>query len=329
MAPPTKKYVLEFEKPFVDLETALEEARVRAAGGDVAARETAAALARELDAKRAETYANLKPWDRVLLARHPDRPHAVDYIQRLIENPVELHGDRGFRDDMAVICGTGWFRGRSVVWMGQEKGRTTKEKVRHNFGSMHPEGYRKALRIMKTAAKFRLPILVLLDTSGAYPGIEAEERGIAEAIAKNILEMFDLRVPIVAAVIGEGGSGGALGIGIANRVLIQEYAYYSVISPEGCAAILWRDRAYAAQASAALKITAPDLARLGVVDEIITEPPYGAHRDFEQAARLLGDALERHLASLEKMSADELVDDRRKKFLAMGYFTEGSPGEGG
>jgi acetyl-CoA carboxylase carboxyl transferase subunit alpha len=329
MVPPHKKYVLDFEKPFAELENALEDARARAAAGDAAAAETARALTRELEAKRVETYANLKSWDRVLLARHPDRPHAVDYIRRLFENPIELHGDRGFRDDLAIICGTGWFRGRAVVWMGQEKGRTTKEKVLHNFGSMHPEGYRKALRFMKLADKFRLPVLALLDTSGAYPGIDAEERGIAEAIAKNILEMFNLRVPIVAAVIGEGGSGGALGVGIANRVLIQEYAYYSVISPEGCAAILWRDRAYAPQAAAALKITAPDLARLGVVDEIVAEPPYGAHRDYEQAATLLGDALERHLTALEKMSPDELVEDRRKKFLAMGYYTEGPAGAGG
>jgi acetyl-CoA carboxylase carboxyl transferase subunit alpha len=325
----TKKVVLEFEKPFAALEEEVEGLRARAAEGDEAAAAELPAREKELEERRAEVYAHLTPWDRVLLARHPDRPYTTDYVRRLIEDAVELHGDRSFADDQAIVGGLGWFRGRRVVWMGHEKGRKTAAKVKHNFGSPHPEGYRKALRLMGLAEKFGLPVISLLDTSGAYPGIGAEERGQAEAIARNVLEMFNLHVPFVAAVIGEGGSGGAFGIGVGNRVLMQEYAYYSVISPEGCAAILWRDRAYAPQAAAALKITAQDLLGLGVIDEIIEEPPYGAHRDHDLAARLLGDALERHLAELEKMSGDELCEDRRRKFLAMGFFEEGGAGEGG
>ncbi len=324
MAVDTKEFTLDFEKPLVALKEQVTALRAAAEGGDGAAREELAAREEELEAKRAEVYAALTPWDRVQLARHPQRPYTMDYIQRFIEGPLELHGDRLFRDDRAIICGLGWFRGRRVAWMGHQKGRKTADKIRHNFGSAHPEGYRKALRVMKLADKFGLPIISLLDTAGAYPGLEAEERGQAEAIARNVLEMFNLRVPLVVAVIGEGGSGGAFGIGVGNRVLIQEYAYYSVISPEGCAAILWRDRAYAPDAAAALKITAGDLERLGVVDEIVKEPPYGAHRDHDLAAELLADALERHLAELEKMSGDELRSQRREKFLAMGFFEEGS-----
>ena len=326
MADAGKKYVLDFEKPLAEMEAAVAAVRARAAAGEAAAADELDGRERELDAKRAEVYAGLSAWDRVQLARHPDRPHAIDYIQRLITKPVELHGDRNFRDDQAIICGTGWFGARAVVWIGQEKGRGTKDKVQHNFGSAHPEGYRKALRIMKLAEKFRLPILAFLDTSGAYPGIEAEERGQAEAIARNVIEMFNLTVPFVAAVIGEGGSGGAFGVGVGNRVLMQEYAYYSVISPEGCAAILWRDRAYAPQASAALKVTAGDLLALAVIDEIVKEPAYGAHRDYELAATLLQEALARHLAELEKVTPDELKEHRRRKFLAMGYYKEGVNG---
>ena len=329
MAVEAKKVVLEFEKPFAALEEEVENLRARAAEGDEAAAADLPSREKELEQRRAEVYANLTPWDRVLLARHPDRPYTMDYVSRLIDDAVELHGDRSFADDQAIVGGLGRFRGRRVVWMGHEKGRKTADKVKHNFGSPHPEGYRKALRLMGLAEKFGLPVISLLDTSGAYPGIGAEERGQAEAIARNVLEMFNLPVPFVVAVIGEGGSGGAFGIGVGNRVLMQEYAYYSVISPEGCAAILWRDRVYAPQAAEALKITAQDLLGLGVIDEIIEEPPYGAHRDHDAAAGLLGDALERHLAELEKMSGDELRDDRRKKFLAMGFFEDGGAGEGG
>jgi acetyl-CoA carboxylase carboxyl transferase subunit alpha len=326
MAVEAKKVVLEFEKPLVELEERLAALRPKAEAGDVDAAAEVAAAERALEERRAEVYAKLTPWDRVLLARHPDRPYTMDYVRRLIERPLEVHGDRLFRDDQAILCGVGWFRGRKVVWMGHEKGRKTADKIRHNFGSPHPEGYRKALRVMKLAEKFDLPIISFLDTAGAYPGIGAEERGQAEAIARNVLEMFNLRVPLVVAVIGEGGSGGAFGIGVGNRVLMQEYAYYSVISPEGCAAILWRDRAYAPQAAAALKITAQDLLGFGVVDEIVEEPAYGAHRDYDRAAEFLGEALERHLAELDEMSGDELREDRRQKFLAMGFFEEGTQG---
>jgi len=324
-----KKVVLEFEKPFAALEEEVEALRARAAEGDEAAAADLPSREEELQKRRAAAYAGLTPWDRVLLARHPDRPYTMDYVRRLLEDAVELHGDRLFADDQAIVGGLGRFRGRRVVWMGHEKGRRTADKIEHNFGSPHPEGYRKALRLMRLAEKFGLPVISLLDTSGAYPGIGAEERGQAEAIARNVLEMFNLRVPLVVAVIGEGGSGGAFGIGVGNRVLMLEYAYYSVISPEGCAAILWRDRAYAPQAAAALKITAQDLMNLGVIDEIVKEPPYGAHRDADAAAELLAEALERHLAELEKMSGDELREDRRRKFLAMGFFEEGGAGEGG
>ncbi len=328
MAVGAKKVVLEFEKPLAALEERLEALRAGATEGDAVAAAEVAAREEELERRRAEIYANLTAWDRVLLARHPDRPYTMDYVRRFIERPLEFHGDRLFRDDQAIVCGVGWFRGRKVVWIGHEKGRKTADKIAHNFGSPHPEGYRKALRMMRLADKFGLPVISFLDTAGAYPGIGAEERGQAEAIARNVLEMFNLRVPFVVAVIGEGGSGGAFGIGVGNRVLMQEYAYYSVISPEGCAAILWRDRAYAPQAAAAMKITAQDLMNLGVIDEIVAEPAYGAHRDYDLAAELLADALERHLAELEKMSRDTLREDRRKKFLAMGFFEEGGKGDG-
>ena len=329
MAVETKKVVLEFEKPFAALAEEVEALRARAGEGDEAAAAGLPSREEELEKRRAEVYARLTPWDRVLLARHPDRPYTMDYVRRLLDDPIEFHGDRLFRDDQAIVGGVGWFRGRRVVWMGHEKGRRTPDKIRHNFGSPHPEGYRKALRLMRLAEKFRLPVISLLDTAGAYPGIGAEERGQAEAIARNVLEMFNLSVPFVVAVIGEGGSGGAFGIGVGNRVLMQEYSYYSVISPEGCAAILWRDRAYAPQAAAALKITAQDLLNLGVTDEIVAEPPYGAHRDADAAAELLAEALERHQAALEKMSGDELREDRRRKFLAMGFFEEGVAREAG
>ena len=261
-------------------------------------------------------------WDHVLLARHPQRPHSLDYISRLVDGFSEIHGDRLFGDDPAIVCGFGSFRGQQVMAIGQQKGRKTEERVHRNFGMPRPEGYRKALRCMKLAEKFGRPIVTLLDTPGAYPGKDAEERGQAEAIARNLYEMANLRVPLIAACIGEGGSGGALALGVGNRVLMMENAVYSVISPESCAAIVWRDSGKAELAASALKMTAVDLKELGLVDEIVSEPNNGAHEDLDQAATLLGDALERNLELLAAQSADELVEGRYEKFRSMGSFFE-------
>ena len=261
-------------------------------------------------------------WDHVLLARHPQRPHSLDYISRLVDGFSEIHGDRLFGDDPAIVCGFGSFRGQQVMAIGQQKGRKTEERVHRNFGMPRPEGYRKALRCMKLAEKFGRPIVTLLDTPGAYPGKDAEERGQAEAIARNLYEMANLRVPLIAACIGEGGSGGALALGVGNRVLMMENAVYSVISPESCAAIVWRDSGKAELAASALKMTAVDLKELGLVDEIVSEPKNGAHEDLDQAATLLGDALERNLELLAAHSGDELVEGRYAKFRSMGSFFE-------
>lgn len=262
-------------------------------------------------------------WQRVQLARHPKRPHSIDYINRLIDNFQELHGDRCFGDDQSIIGGMGRFEGQSVMILGQQKGRDTKEKLLRNFGMPKPEGYRKALRLMQVAAKFRRPIIALLDTPGAYPGIDAEERGQAEAIAYNLREMARLGSPIIAIVIGEGGSGGALGIAIANRVYMLENAYYSVISPESCAAIIWRDSGKAPEAAAALRMTATDLLQLKLIDGIIPEPPEGAQTDHDAAAEFLRVALRQSLAELSGRSPEELIDERYSKFRDMGnYFTE-------
>ncbi|HSU30139.1 MAG TPA: acetyl-CoA carboxylase carboxyltransferase subunit alpha [Bryobacteraceae bacterium] len=262
-------------------------------------------------------------WQRVQLARHPKRPHSIDYINRLIENFQELHGDRCFGDDQSVIGGMGSFEGQSVMIIGQQKGRDTKEKLLRNFGMPKPEGYRKALRLMQVAAKFRRPIIALLDTPGAYPGIDAEERGQAEAIAYNLREMARLGSPVIAVVIGEGGSGGALGIAIANRVYMLENAYYSVISPESCAAIIWRDSGKAPEAAAALRMTATDLLQLKLIDGIVPEPPEGAQTDHDRAAEFLRVALRQSLAELSGRSPEELIEERYSKFRDMGnFFTE-------
>ena len=261
-------------------------------------------------------------WEHVLLARHPQRPHSLDYISRLIDGFSEIHGDRAFGDDPAIVCGFGSLRGKQVMAIGQQKGRKTEERVHRNFGMPRPEGYRKALRVMKLAEKFGRPIVTLLDTPGAYPGKDAEERGQAEAIARNLYEMASLKVPLITACIGEGGSGGALALGVGNRVLMMENAVYSVISPESCAAIVWRDSGKAELAASALKMTALDLKDLGLVDEIVPEPQHGAHEDVDEAAILLGDALERNLEALAAQSADELVEGRYQKFRSMGSFFE-------
>jgi len=279
-------------------------------------------MEKKIQETRRQIFAQLSAWDRVKIARHPKRPYTLDYLATVFTDFAELHGDRLFADDHAVVGGFARLGDQKVVVIGTQKGRDTKENIKRNFGSAHPEGYRKALRLMKLADKFGLPIISLIDTAGAYPGIGAEERHIAEAIAVNLREMMLLEVPIVAAVIGEGGSGGALGIGVADRVLILENAYYSVISPEGCAAILWKDRSAASKAAEALRITARELHELGLVDEIVPEPLGGAHSDWTEMARIVKSALEANLAALKSMSVGDRLKARYKKYRAFGQFTE-------
>jgi acetyl-CoA carboxylase carboxyl transferase subunit alpha len=313
--------MLDFERPVVELERKIEEL-VRVSGDASELHPQIMLLearARELQQK---IFAELTPWQKVQLSRHPARPYTLDFIERLVPDFIELHGDRRFADDPAVVGGFGTFAGMPALVVGHQKGRSTKEKVQRNFGQPKPEGYRKAQRLMELAARTGRPILCLIDTQGAYPGVDAEERGQAEAIAKSLEIMAGLPVPIVCAVIGEGGSGGALALGVANRILMLEYATYSVISPEGCASILWRDDGKKAEAAAAMKMTATDLQRLGVVDEVVPEAPGGAHRDHDLSARNLGEALRRHLAELLLMAPEALRNDRYSKFRHMGAFVE-------
>jgi acetyl-CoA carboxylase carboxyl transferase subunit alpha len=270
-----------------------------------------------------DVYGGLNRWQKVLVARHQDRPYTLEYVQALMTDWVEIHGDRGFGDDPAIVSGFATFRGRSVAVIGHQKGRDTRERIWRNFGQPRPEGYRKALRVMKMAEKFGLPVLTFIDTAGAYPGLDAEERGQAEAIARNLIEMAVLEVPIIVTITGEGGSGGALALGVGDRVLILEYATYSVISPEGCAAILWKDQDRKAEAAEAMRMTAPDLLALGVVDEIIPEPPGGAHTDPDATCRRVGDAVERALQDLSRISSKELTARRYEKFRGLGQFDEG------
>ncbi|UCF20694.1 MAG: acetyl-CoA carboxylase carboxyltransferase subunit alpha [Gemmatimonadota bacterium] len=277
-------------------------------------------LEARLDELRAETFKSLTPMERVLIARHPQRPHSLDVIERIFDDFVELHGDRAFRDDPAVVCGWGRLAGRSIMVIAQQKGRNTKENLKRNFAMMHPEGYRKALRLMRLAEKFRRPIITIIDTPAAYPGLGAEERGQAEAIARNLLEMSLIETPIIAAVLGEGGSGGALGLSVADRIVMFEYAIYSVISPEGCASILWRENSEEARqkAASALRLTAPDLFELGVIDEILAEPQGGAHENWDLTASLLAEALQRHLDDLLARPVEELLARRYEKYRKMG-----------
>jgi len=313
---------LEFERPLVELEKKIAELRSVQERDKVELTGEIASLERKAAALKAEIYAGLEPWQRVLVARHPRRPLSLDYIGRCFEDFVELHGDRLFGDDPAIVCGPARLAGRPVMVLAQQKGRDTKENLIRNFGMMNPEGYRKALRFMKMAEKFARPVIALIDTPGAYPGIGAEERGQSEAIARNLLEMSLLRTPCVAVVIGEGGSGGALGIGVADRVLVMENAVYSVISPEGCAAILWKSAKHAHEAAKALRITARDLVELGVADGIVPEPAGGAHRDPAAAAASLKEALAREVAALADVEPGELLERRYAKFRAMGRVTE-------
>ena len=318
-------YTLEFEKPIVDLEQTIESLRKQAAEQKIDLSGQIKSIEAKLEATRKEIFTNLSPWQRVQLARHPKRPYMLDYLQRIASGFIELHGDRRFGDDHALIGGLATIENRRVMVIGQQKGRDTKENLMRNFGSPHPEGYRKALRLMQLAEKFDLPVICFIDTPGAYPGVGAEERHIAEAIAVNLREMMILKTPMIAVVIGEGGSGGALGIGVCDRVLIMENAYYSVISPEGCAAILWKDRANAAQAAAALKISAKDLLELGIVDDVLPEPLGGAHKDYDATALTLKQALLKNLDQLLDIKQSELLDERYKKFRKMGVFTKGEP----
>ncbi|HUL02610.1 MAG TPA: acetyl-CoA carboxylase carboxyltransferase subunit alpha [Gemmatimonadales bacterium] len=315
-------HTLDFERPLLELERQIEEIKRVAGESAVDVAKEIAPLERKLAEMRGEIYKNLSPMQRVQVARHPRRPYTLDYLRVVFTDFVELHGDRLYRDDPAIVGGWARLNGASVMVIGHQKGRDTKENLRRNFGMAHPEGYRKALRLMQLAEKFNAPVITLVDTPGAYPGLGAEERGQAEAIARNLVEMAGLRTPIITAVIGEGGSGGALAVGLADRVLMFENSVYSVISPEGCAAILWKDASQRERAAEALKLTPQDLLDLGVIDEILPEPPGGAHADPDAAAETLGDALRRHLRQLGKLKVEKLLRRREEKYLAMGSFGE-------
>ena len=312
----------DFEKPIVELERRLQDLKNHSDEHDVDLDSAVKAVETKLRETRREIYGNLSAWQRVQIARHVQRPFALDYIERCFTNWIELQGDRRFADDKAMPSGLAMLGTQPCLVITHQKGRNTKENVMRNFGCAHPEGYRKALRLMRLAEKFRMPVISLIDTPGAFPGIGSEERHISEAIAVNLREMMRLRVPIIAAVIGEGGSGGALGIGVADRVLILENAYYSVISPEACSAILWRDRRHAAEAAEALKLTAQDLLKLKVVDEIVPEPEGGAHRNYDSAGENLGKALRRNLQQISETPISELLKKRYQKFRRLGTFTE-------
>ncbi|HXN34401.1 MAG TPA: acetyl-CoA carboxylase carboxyltransferase subunit alpha [Polyangiaceae bacterium] len=312
-------YVLPFEKPVVELVSRVRELR-ELARSDRALEPELRRLEDKASKLARELFAELTPWQKVQLSRHPNRPYMLDYVARILSDFVELHGDRRFGDDPAIVAGLARFRGRSVVIVGQQKGRTTKDKITRNFGQANPEGYRKALRMYEMAGRFGLPILTFIDTAGAYPGIGAEERGQSEAIGVCLAAMARAPVPIVATIIGEGGSGGALALGVANRVLVLEYGTYSVISPEGCASILWKDGSRADEAATRLKMTAPDLLRLGVVDRVVDEPAGGAHQDHDAAALLVEAALGDALRTLEPSSGEELVEDRYQRFRRMGAY---------
>ncbi|HLP24796.1 MAG TPA: acetyl-CoA carboxylase carboxyltransferase subunit alpha [Acidobacteriota bacterium] len=315
-------YLLEFEKPLRELEKQLDALHQQSLENNIDMTAELGTIEQKIEVTKRDIYSNLTPWQRVLVARHPKRPYALDYVAALCTDFQELHGDRQFKDDQALIGGTAFFDGRAVMIIAQQKGRDTKENILRNFGMPQPEGYRKALRLMKLAEKFGLPVLTFIDTPGAFPGVESEARHVSEAIAVNLREMAMLKVPSVAVIVGEGGSGGALGIGVTDRVLIFENSYYSVISPEGCAAILWKDRAHAAKAAEALKLNAANLKDFGVVDEVIAEPLGGAHNDPAAAAAALKAAFKRHLDELIEKSEDQLLDDRYERYRELGQYRE-------
>ncbi|HFV7350761.1 TPA: acetyl-CoA carboxylase carboxyltransferase subunit alpha [Staphylococcus aureus] len=314
--------MLDFEKPLFEIRNKIESLKESQDKNDVDLQEELDMLEASLERETKKIYTNLKPWDRVQIARLQERPTTLDYIPYIFDSFMELHGDRNFRDDPAMIGGIGFLNGRAVTVIGQQRGKDTKDNIYRNFGMSHPEGYRKALRLMKQAEKFNRPIFTFIDTKGAYPGKAAEERGQSESIATNLIEMASLKVPVIAIVIGEGGSGGALGIGIANKVLMLENSTYSVISPEGAAALLWKDSNLAKIAAETMKITAHDIKQLGIIDDVISEPLGGAHKDIEQQALAIKSAFVEQLDSLESLSRDEIANDRFEKFRNIGSYIE-------
>lgn len=314
----TQKNSLEFEKPLLDLEKQLEDLMTSSQNSDLDFSDEIKAIESKIELTKREVYADLTPWQKVQLSRHPNRPFTKDYIDRVFSNFEPLHGDRLFKEDAAIIGGPAQIDETKVMVIGQQKGRNTEENLKRNFGCPNPEGYRKALRLMKMAERFSMPIISIIDTPGAFPGIGAEERHVAEAIAVNLREMAALKVPIIALVIGEGGSGGALGVAVADKVLILENAYYSVISPEGCAAILWKDRAFASDAAEALKLDANELLKLGIVDQVLTEPTGGAHRNWDEMALRIKESLVSDLKELT--GSKDLVSSRYQKYRGMGEF---------
>jgi len=316
-----KEIGLDFEKPIIELERKITELKSFTAREEIDLSDEIKKLEGRLDKLKREVFGCLTPWQRVQLARHPKRPYTLDYISMIMEGFIEIHGDRHFGDDKALICGMAKFDGKNVIVMGHQKGRDTKENLIRNFGCAHPEGYRKALRVMRMAEKYDLPVIIFIDTPGAYPGIGAEERGQAEAIAFNLREMTMLKIPIISVVIGEGGSGGALGIGLADKIFVMENAYYSVISPEGCAAILWKERSRSPDAAAALKLTAQDLVGLGIIDGGIEEPLGGAHRNPSKTAENIKKTVSEALKELLKYTPNELIERRYAKFRNIGVFT--------
>ncbi len=308
--------VLDFEKKLKEIEEQIEIAKIK---GDIHAVET---LTKELEKEASKTFKNLTPYQKLLLARHPDRPHAIDIIERIMDEKYELHGDREFRDDESIICYIGTIDDEKCVVIGEEKGRNTKEKIKRNFGMPHPEGYRKALRVAKLAEKFDLPILFLIDTPGAFPGIGAEERGQSEAIARNLFELSKIKVPTISIVIGEGGSGGALAIGVADKLAMLKYSVFSVISPEGCAAILWGDNSKVETATKALKISAEELKEFGLIDDIIEEPFMGAHKNYDETAKNIKEYFLKNVKQLKELDKEVLLQKRFQKYLNYGSFKE-------
>jgi acetyl-CoA carboxylase carboxyl transferase subunit alpha len=312
---------LDFEKPITELEKKIQELRSFTAEKKIDLSSEVKRLEEKLEGLKNDIYSHLTPWQRVQIARHPQRPYTQDYISTLTSDFMELHGDRSFADDKAMVGGIAKFEGKKIMVMGHQKGRDIKENLKRNFGCAHPEGYRKALRLMQLAEKFNLPIVIFIDTPGAYPGIGAEERGQAQAIATNLKEMVSIAVPIINVVIGEGGSGGALGVGVADRICVMENAYYSVISPEGCAAILWKSSAKAPEAAEVLKLTAQDLLKMGIIDEIVPEPMGGAHRDPQKTVDTLRSVISRNLGELAGLKKEEFLKARYRKFRSIGVFS--------